>query len=281
MSTVATAAVLYSPLILFVVSVVIACKIKLSSETTFTAQPFGIFGISFPLKSMLLARGLAVISAFGFLVLYLFYDYSVLFPNVLQMDVYFDRPGLVRVVNQIFSRTEQAELGLVFADESARQHYFGMLDSEANLVLGQTSFFSVIHGQVHSTGHTTFKVRKITGWQRYQIEESRGELTHTLDAPHIPEDQFVTLFDKLPTSDDYLEPTLWQLFVKGELIIHPRFKQSLAEYRTSKSVSFNIAVIGVTKVYTVPWPHFSSTVYCADLAGSGLLPIAYAIYKQE
>jgi len=282
MNTFATVALLYGPLVLCVSLAVMTFRIRTTSVTTFTAQPLGIFGVSFPLKNQILIKSLMILSSIGCLSLYLFYDYSVFFPAVLQMDVYFDQAGVVRTADEIFSKAEQKETGMVRADEAIRQHYFGVLDTEARLALGkEASFFLVSNGNVHSTGRTTFKVKKINGWQRYHIEESKGELTHVLDAAHVPETEFVTLFDKLPTAEDYLEPSISELFLKGEVILQPRFRESLAEYRTSRSVTFNIVVVGFTKVFTIPWPHYSSTVYCADIAGVGFVPIAYAIYRQE
>lgn len=275
------AAVLYGPLLLAAISLVIVFRAQASSYTTFTVQPFAIFGVSFPIKNQIIIKLLAAATACAFVSLYWFYDYSSFFPSFLEMDVYFDRPGVIRSVNEILSKADQTELNIVPADPINRKRYFDTLDSEVRLALGRSSFFSMIDGDVHSTGETSFKIKKLDGWQRYYIAESRGEITNVLDAPHIPETQFITFFDKLPTSDDYIQPTPWQLFVKGEVLIHPHFRESLAEYRTSKSVSFNVAVVGITKIYIVPWPHFSSTIYCGDLQGVGLVPIAYAIYRAE
>ena len=272
--------VLYSPAILSVASLLCLIRVKqITGDNILTLQPFGIFGISFPVSSRTIIIVLILLAAFGFLALYAFYDFTIFFPKHLQMEVFFDDGGLQRVITNTFSTEELKDLGVTEVGSSHQREYFNRLDQEAKIALGSQHFFALTDGNVHSVGDTSFVVTKIDGWQRYYIQESKGELNHILDAPHIPQKQFYTLFEKMTTSNDYINTSLWDLVVHRRVILRPRFKQLLAENRTSKGVVFSVSLIGVTRLTVFPWPAYSPTVYCADLPPYGLVPFAYAIYK--
>jgi hypothetical protein len=272
---------IYGPASLFLISLICIVRLKFRGrETVFTVQPLGIFGISFPINSLLMARCILAVTAIGCLSLYALVDFSTFLPAHYQMDVFYDGAGVSRVLRENFSADELRDLGIPTEYNTYRKRYFDILDSEMRSVLGRQKFFSLTGGEVHSTGETSFIVKKIKGWQRYVIVESRGDLTHTLEAPHVPIQQFYTLFEKIPTADDYLTPSLNDLLVVRRVIVRPKFKQFLAENRTSKSLLFSVAVVGITRIAVVPWPSFSPTVYCAEFSDVGLVPIAYAIYKE-
>ena len=279
-SAIATFFALYLPLILALVSLLCLLRLnKRDSPSVLTLQPFGIFGISFPVNSMILARVIIALAALGFPVLYAFYDFSVFFPKHLLMQVFYDAPGLNRVLHESFTPAELSELGVSESYATHRREYFDLLDKEGRSVLGNQHFFSVTDGDVHSSGETSFVVSKIDGWQRYYIQESKGELIHVLEMPHRPTQQFYTLFEKMPTANDYIDPSATDLTVHRRAILRPKFKQLLAENRTSKGTVFNVALTGLTRVTIFPWPKFSPTVYCADLPEHGMVPFAYAIYR--
>jgi hypothetical protein len=270
---------LYAPAALSIISLLMLFRLKKRHQTTVTVQPFGIFGISFSVSSLVLTRAAACISAVGFLAAYFIIDFSGLVPTHLQMEVFFDGQGISKVLKQYFRPTDLDELGISKDYSSYRQLYFDKLDNEARTVLGNDKFFSVNNGEVHSIGETSFVVVKIEGLQRYFIQESKGELTHSLEVPHRPTLQFYTLFQKLPTADDYISPSFTDLVILRRILFRPKFKQLLAENRTSKTVTFNVVVVGITSGTLFPWPSFSPTVYCAEFPKVGLVPIAYAIYK--
>lgn len=278
-STFIILATLYLPALVSALSFTMLFRIKQRRDAVVTVQPFGLFGISVPVSSIVVSRILVCISAVGFLGLYAFLDFSVLFPKHLQMEVFFDEPGISRTLKEYFLPVDLENLGILRDYASHRQTYFDGLDVEARKVLGKERFFSLSDGSVHSTGETSFIVQKIDGWQRYHIQESKGELLHTLEAPHHSNLTFYTLFEKLPTADDYVTPSFTDLVIRRRVILRPKFKQLLAEDRTSKSVTFKLAVIGATSVTPFPWPSFSPTVYCAELPTGGLVPIAYSVYR--
>jgi hypothetical protein len=246
----------------------------------FTIQPLGIFGISFPIENTVLLRSSILLTSFGFLALYGWLDYSGFFPRHLEMEVFFDEKGVDRILSETLTTDERASLGIQKDYKGSRNDYFLRLDKEVAHLFHKSQFFSMRDGFVHSTGRTSFVVKKISGFQKYYIDEAKGELLNVLDAPHIPQKQFFTLFEKLPTAEDYLRPSLVDIFVRRQILVRPKFKQILAENRTSTGVLFNIAVVGITKVTVIPWPTFSETLYCADFGEMGLIPVAYAIYKE-
>jgi hypothetical protein len=88
----------------------------------------------------------------------------------------------------------------------------------------------------------------------------------------------LTSFQKLDSSNDYVRPTFTELAINRSFVIRPRFKQYLAAQRAAASMSFKVAVVGITAVRVFPLPEFSNTVYLADVPDVGLVPIAYAVY---
>jgi hypothetical protein len=274
-----TIAAIYLPAILAIISLI--CLLRLdrkNRESVLTLQPLGFFGISFPVQSVWIARSLAVVVCVGFAAWYAFYDYSSLFPKNLEMEVFFDPGGLEKILHDSFTPDELRAIGIPESYGVHRQEYLDQLDKEARAVTGGHSFFSA-GGTLHSDGETSFVAVKISGWQRYYIQESKGELTNVLEMPHTPEQRFYSSFQKLTTSDDYISASASDLFIRRHIVLHPRFEQFLAQNRTSKGTAFNVDVIGMTKVSVFPWPAFSATVYCAELPEYGVIPFAYAIYK--
>ena len=237
------------------------------------------FGFPVPPNRLSLTRVAGVGIALSLISLYTVYDYGTLFPQRLQMEVFYDDAGVVRTLREVCDPDDLQALGLAKNYGDLRKRYFEMLDAEAKTILHGSQFFSVQEGGVHSNGQTSFIVKKIDLWQRYYIQESKGELAHTLDVPNYPRRQFYTLFEKLPTSDDYLTPSLRQLFVERKVILKPQFKELLAETLASPGVAFNVGVVGLTRLSVFPWPRVSPTVYCARFEKEGLVPIAYAMYK--
>ncbi len=281
LSVIGIALFLYGPALLCVFSLYLLFRLDIARRTIFTVQPFGLFGISFPITNRTLSRLLLTIAALGFLLLYALYDYSLLFPQHLAMEVFFDQAGTARMVGDSLTSDEQRALGIPINYIAYRGRYFNKLDDELRNVLHAAHVFSLEGGIVHSSGETSFKVMKVDGWQRYHLYEAKGELTHTLEAAHRPAETFFTFFEMLPSADDYIQPSFRDLIISHRLLIRPQFKEFLAESRTSRSVAFNVAVVGITEVHAFPWPSFSSTIYCADLGELGLIPVAYAIYKAE
>lgn len=240
--------------------------------------PVGILGFDAPLPGVFVARFALVVCALAILTVYAVNDYSSLFPTHLEMDVFYDDPGLAQVLDKHFDPESLRRASVPSNYRDYRGRYFKLLDAEVRGIQ-QSGFFSVLDADVHSSGKTSFIVKKAGTWQRYHLEESEGELVHTLEAPHVPSRQFLTLFERLQSPDDYFEATVLDSVFSGGVVIRPQFKQLLAENRTSQSVTFNVLVVGMTQVKIFPWPGFSPTVYCAKFEGVGLVPVAYGIYK--
>lgn len=205
-------------------------------------------------------------------------DYSSFFPSKLRMEVFYDRAGIEKTLRNVGLADS---IGLSVSRDwwTEREHYYRLLDQEAAPSLsGLTQFFTSADTDVHSVGETTFVVRKVGGWQNYHIEQSAGEVLHTLERPNMPKRTLLTSFEKLETSGDYLRPTFTEMAISRTFVMRPRFKQYLSAKRMAESVPFKVTVVGVTSVRLFPIPQFSSTLYLADVPRVGLVPIAYAVY---
>lgn len=209
-------------------------------------------------------------------------DYSSFFPTRLHLEVFYDRAGIEATLSEIVKASGGDSIQVAKNWWSERAQYYAIIDGEAAPSLGQVvQFFAKSEAAVHSVGETSFVTKKISGWQNYHIEESTGEVLHTLEAPNEPSCTLLTSFRKLDTSNDYLRPTFRDLVFHRAIVMKPRFKQYLSARRTSESVPFKISVIGMTVIRLFPLPEFSNTLYLADVPEVGLVPIAYAVYVPD
>jgi hypothetical protein len=240
--------------------------------------PLGFVSLPVSLKQSWFLYGFFTCAAVWSLSFAFTRDYSSFFPSKLRMEVFYDRAGIESALARLGAQSS-SPIALAKNWWIARDQYYSLLDREAATDLGNLKeFFANAEGSVHSIGEATFVAKKISGWQNYHIEESNGEVLHTLELPGQPARILLTSFQKLDTSHDYIRPTFTELVVRRTFVIHPRFKQYLSAQRTAASVPFKITVVGMTAVRVFPLPEFSNTVYLADVPNLGLVPIAYTVY---
>ncbi len=235
----------------------------------------GIFHIPIRIRRSLFIAGFLACAALWALVSMFTRDYSSFFPSKLKLEVFYDRDGIRETVEDF--RVAQPALQVATDWEGKRALYYQELDRETASPSGSGHFFGN-ERFVHSRGEVTFVVKKVSGFQSYHIEDAHGEVLHELALPGQPKQQLLTAFEKLETASDYLHPTFRQLVIEREFIIKPRFKQYVGAEKLVSTLAFKTAVVGVTKIRVFPLPEFSRTLYLADLPGSGLVPIGYAVY---
>lgn len=280
-SAIAVFVLLYGPVMAAALSLVGIFRLRASVESrpTLVLQPFGsFFDVKLPLSSAVVVRSSLIGMLLTALSSILFIDYSSLFPRHLEMEIFYDTAGIKRSLGTV-PREQVAQLEVPSNFEVYREHYFGDIDKEVKRILKTEMFFGIREGSVHSSGRTTFVVEKTNGIQTYHIVESKGELTHTLEVPRVQKREFYTVFEKLTSADDYISVSVSDLVLGRGILLRPQFKQILAEDRTSVGVVFKVRVVGITNVRVFPWPRYSNTIYCADFGQTGLIPVAYAIYK--
>ena len=266
---------IYIPFFTALSLVLIAIKSRFGKEVLLSINKFG-FEIN--ITKNIAGRVAFVIGAFTILSYYLCFDYSKYFPSHLEMEVFYDEKGINESLS-VFSDDELKSIGAKPYNRKSAYAYYAILDAKLKSILGYQQFFSTVNGIVHSKGETSFIVQKISGIHNYYITESKGELIHVLEVPGKASLRCLSFFEKLSSSNDYIRPNIWQILIKGEVILCPRFKQIIAEKNRSTSVLFDHTLLGLTKVYLIPYPHFSNTVYFFKSKTDGLVPIGYAVYK--
>lgn len=268
---------LYWPATLSVILLIIAVKYKFREKLLFELK-IGIVGLNIPVKSNIILRLTLIVLSFLCINYYLLMDYSSFFPDRLKMDVFYDAEGLNNNL-EMFSEGELSELGCAKDGLKLSNVYYNELDEKLNEILKYDNFFSVSNGVVHSHGETSFEVSKVSGFQTYYLDESKGELSHYLEIPNKKKITFMSFFEKLPTSNDYFRPNLFNVIASGSYIMQPRFKQIIAENIKSEGVVFDHTLVGVTKIRFLPIPKIENTIYFYEISGKGLVPVAYAVYK--
>jgi hypothetical protein len=235
------------------------------------------FKLKLPISNIALARVVVVCFCLGVLSSLLFWDYSGFFPEHLKVRAYFDKEG-IRDALKIFSERELIELGIPANYEEFQNRYY----DDANMLLRRifqkedSTVFSGKH--LHSVGRITFVVEKLAGLQNYYIKEASGELKHTIGEPGKRALHFRTIIEKRDSRHDHLATSPREIFIKRQVIIQPRFKQIFAKDFKEEGDSFDHILVCVTKVYLLPFPRLSSTIYLTEVEGLGLIPVGYAIH---
>lgn len=246
-----------------------------------------IFGfVHFPVSitNVYVIKVLLMIFAFLFLSYYLFMDFSSFFPERLEMQVYFS-PQKLKENLSLYSEAELKERNIIYNNfEKYQDEYYRNLDDRLKKLVNDTmleGFFTRNKTDIHSEGETTFIVEKIKGIHNYYIKESNGQLNHILAEARTEKFEFRSLFEKHKSDNDFINPSLWDIILRHEIIIMPSFKESIVEIYSSSNTKYDHRLYGLTKIYTFPYPKFSNTIYLYEKPNIGLIPIGYAVYKEE
>lgn len=269
---------LYGPFCVSLIIFLFFFRIKRSDqESNISISLFGLLDYQIPIKKAFLYKSLIIFSSLIPLTFYLGMDYSCFFPKNITMEVFYDKQGILDNLKQ-YSKTELEELNINIDFEKRDKFYFSDLDDHLqNLNLTDT-FFTIKDAIIHSEGKASFVVEKISDCQNYFIKEANGELEHFLEHPRTRVRIVRSFFDKMNSRNDYLSPTLDDIFIKHSFIIRPLFKQIIAEDNKSDGTIFNHQLCGMTKIQFFPIPSFSNTIYLFECQGK-LIPIGYAVYK--
>jgi hypothetical protein len=208
-------------------------------------------------------------------------DFSKYFPARLNVDVYFDEKGIERHIN-VFSSIERAEVSLtddwkqhVVAYDEAVKSSLGKLWREHNLQ-NMPDMSDFIRDLVNAGGMVSFEVRRV-GWLSYCITKSEGHLDFNLDVPKKSRRSFHTTFVLRKTAANHINPKFLNLLKSPYVILRPEFKQIFSTERGRDSATFDHIVIGWTKIYLLPFPHLTDTIYLWKLPNGKTVPIGYAI----
>lgn len=280
-----TAVRLYLPMLAGIVAIAAmiavrqqARRLNVSGEPAIIELDLGLIRLPIRVRRSFLLYAICVCALLWSGAIAITRNYASLFPSKLNMEVFYDRDGLEATIDALPLHDRDA-LHMAQRWWEIRATYYQRLDREITSALPHTPrFFAGGELAVHSTGETTFVVKKVSGWQRYHIEVAEGELLHTLELPNQTPRQLLTAFAKLDTSSDYLNPSLSDLVMRRGFVIRSRFKQYFGAMKVAHGAAFKVSIVGVTRVTLFPLPDFSNTLYLADMQGVGLVPIAYAVY---
>lgn len=232
-------------------------------------------------SNLLLVRTFLFLFGIVPLTAYLTYDYSSFFEDHLEMDVYYDKGGLDKSLN-VFTKKELQHLKILIHNYKRQQvEYYKELDKKLikeNLLNEGDSFFSVSNLVIHSVGCTSFIVEKTkNSFQDYTIKESKGFITHELEAALLTKCYFTSTFHKINSPDDHLRPTLFEIFFKHQIVIKPQFHQTISVKNILKGVEGHHTLHGLTKISFFPYPRYYNTIYLYEDNGK-FIPIGYAVY---
>ena len=266
---------LYGPIPAAVLMLIYAWRIKWIERPVITVSRWDI---ELALTNRTAARLSCLLAALLIVPYYVFIDMTQFFPRYLQMDVFFDEVGIKKRLAMFDDRSLE-DVGYREGAERRRHEYYRELDERRRLVTGHGEFFTAEDGRVHSHGSTTFVVEQGRGPQEYVISDVEGRLEHIYERRDGRTERFLSFFSKVPSSHDYIAPSLYDIFIKRSAAIQPRFRQVIADYGRTEGVQIDHMLIGMTNVWFWPVPGFSDTVYFFQGADGVGIPIGYAIYR--
>jgi len=266
---------LYSPLLFSFVLIYIFFAANFSDEPYITLNKDGY---DIKITNNILGKIGIFILFLSSLFSYATFDYSKYFPDRLQMEVFHDLQGINESLT-FFSEKDLKRIGFSKLNSKQGDEYFKVLDEKIKRVIGYESFFGGENPEATAIGETSFIVEKTGIFHKYKIIESEGKLEHSKNTSNNGEEKVLSYFQKKSSSNDYIRPSFKDIVFHQEILIKPEFLQTVAEHQSSTQTNFDHRLIGATKVYLIPYPHFSNTVYFYRSKNEGAIPVGYAVYK--
>ena len=235
----------------------------------------GLYTLKLPLTDPMLLRFILGITAFLFLMVPAFRDYSALFPSEFKLSIYFDNDGL-RAALGGFSSKEIKAIGIKANWEEDKTRYLLDLNEFIKCKLGSRFQFVPDAEKVHSSGHTSFEVKPVKGWQRYRIVRAEGALKHRFEIPRQSAVTLTSAFDLLDTPSNHIQATLGIIYVRFSIILSPVFRQTI-RLSASEEEIYHHNVICLTKSRFFPIPHVGRTIYLVRNSAGEVFPMGYAV----
>ena len=271
--------VLYGPILIALIMFAIIVGIKKDVESEAVFHFFGLFDLPFTVKMTMVIKILLAVATFLIpFFIYLGRDFSVVFPQELKMNVFFDSAGIDKRIDD-FSDREKENIGISPTYQDSQGTYYDDLDNTLINHLNYKEGIFHYPEDIHSEGKTSFIVEQANGLHRYYIAEANGELEHTLEKPNSQPQGFISKFERIESAHNFVKLNLRNYLTSGAIILQPRFKQFLQTGPDSQSVLFDHKLVGLTRVKVYPLPKIGDTIYFYEKPDTSLVPIAYAIYK--
>lgn len=234
------------------------------------------FGYTVSITNNFAGKTALFLGSLSFIPAYLTMDFSTFYPDEFRMQVYFDQAGLREALGS-FPPEVLARLGVV-SDKAKADEYYKILDKSRSLTTGKTDLYFSSGSEISSEGRTTFVLEKVRGIQSYHLVSAEGRLTHTLVRSNGQEEKLITLFSKIPSSGDFIRPSLEDILVRRSFTVFPKFGENVADYNQKDGVKVDHILIGLTQVTIWPVPGFGNTLYLYEDPSGEYVPVAYAVY---
>jgi len=271
-------AILYLPIIFFIIAIVYILTLKKLPGTGVPVN-LGIFSFNIPIKNVKLVKsflfGVTLVGTFAY---YLFaLDLTWFYQKKMDITVHYnDEAGILELIEEIGIK-KIGNMPLVETDSISRIKYFIDGDTIITKYLDYDHYYAdaVINRKqkLVTSGGAHFVVKKIRGIHTYQIVECSGELEHKRYLKNGTQ-KLRSTFNHVKSPYDKVRVTKAnQLFKK---VITPEFTQSLI-IDGSVEEMLDHTLFGVTALYSFPFPSHSNTLYLYEL-DKKLIPIGYAVY---
>jgi len=272
---------LYGPLLLsvFIFSLIFFINYE---ERTFriNVPVLSVFELHFPVKSKYLIRLMVAFVSLFPLLSYLLIDYSKLFSDEYDLEIFFDKQGIQTALS-VYSDDDKISLRICENFDRESEAYYEMMDADLERLLPYydiDGFYTNKGGSVTCKGVLRFRIKKMTFFaQNYFFDRGDGKIDQVLERDQQKPFKFTSFFELVDNKNKYIYIDLVNLLNEWSFNIFPVYRQILAEHYNSDYINAHHRLVCLTKVYIFPYPHFSDTVFLYD-NGRCLIPISYGIH---
>jgi hypothetical protein len=238
------------------------------------------------LQDVMNLRILFLLVVLFFLLFPIFRNYERFVPKKMNLKVCFDTEGIVAALRS-FSETELKELRI---EEGWREKQYNLLYYDKLTAVARQLHlpeYAKVNEKTSTKGNITIIVRKLRGWQRYQIKELFGSMYYRFSDERGNTAMLKKELELMPTDANVISFTFTDLFIHRSKVIQPRFIHYVPRGSGSRFHVEDMIVIAISKLSPFSVPIFGKTIYCVEDTfllnkqndKPKLIPVAYGVYN--
>lgn len=240
-----------------------------SLETKVTIN-FGFINLTIPfVKSLWLIRFVLIITIIGCILYPLFRDYTPYFPKNYKLTVSYSNNDIQNALSEL-SQEEMKKFKIKKVWLKEKEKIWETIVTDITDKMNEN--ISTKHVSMTAVdGHTYFSIKK-TGFLRYDLEDSYGNLDHQLQLPSAKPIKVFTRFEL--AKRERFDVTFNDIFFRRGIIVAGKFKQYLYSIN---ELMYLFDILAITKVKFLPVICIGKTIYLYKNKQEQMIPIGMAI----
>ncbi len=248
---------------------------------------FDWLGLDWPIGKLLteiqLFRAFAFCGATIAILFALSLNVASLFPTELTFDVYYDIPGLKRIIDEL-DLINNKDFQIAPNWETRLHVYEEMIISSLKALLRQdreklslVPNLQNLRRSMTGAGTSTVQLRRI-GLLHYRFVSSGGRVNYSAAQERKAELAFTMEFHLSDSPHSHVRIPFTQLIPFPKVKIHPEYKQAFSIDKFNQSNVYDHSLIAYSVLTVLPVPAYSDSIYLYEIPGEGYIPIGYCTY---